>query len=249
MINYLAGGGFPSPTDPGPADRGDNFFSGGTNLSSTMTQRIDAGNLAGVIESGQVSFLLSAWLGGFANQNDTATIVAHFLDNSNAEIGSAQLAPVTAAERGNVTKLLFREQLNSLPATTRFINLELSAVRVPTGENDGYADNISLVLMLTGDLDFNGLVNAADWGLFRSGQHVDMAGLTLGQAFALGDFNGDLHNNHADFVIFKTTFEATNGAGSFVQMLASVPEPTTLVMCTLALSACVWERRRRSRRG
>ena len=30
LINYLAGDGFPSPTDPGPPDRGNNFFSGGT---------------------------------------------------------------------------------------------------------------------------------------------------------------------------------------------------------------------------
>ena len=93
MINYLAGNGFPSPADPGPADRGANFFSGGTNVTSTMTQKIDVGNLAGKIGNGQVSFLLSAWLGGFSNQTDTATVIAHFLDSSNTEIGSSQLAP------------------------------------------------------------------------------------------------------------------------------------------------------------
>jgi hypothetical protein len=248
-INYLASGGFPSPTDPGPADRGDNFFSGGTNLTSTMTQRIDVTNLAATIGGGHVSFLLSAWLGGYFNQNDTATVIAHFLNSSNAEIGAAQLAPVTAAERGNVTKFLLREQLAGLPSQTRFINLELSAVRLPTGENDGYADNIALTLLLTGDLDFNGLVNVSDWSIFRSGQQVNMTGLTLGQAFALGDLNGDLRNDHADFVMFKSTFDAANGVGAFVRMLASVPESSTIALCALALSALIGERTRRRRQG
>lgn len=248
MINYLAGGGFPSPSDPGPADRGKNFFSGGTNLTSTMTQRIDVGNLTSAIANGQVTFLLSAWLGGFTNQNDTATVVAHFLDSTSAEIGLVQLLPVTAADRGNVTKFLLREQLNSLPTATRYIDIELTATRVPTGENDGYADNISLMLLRTGDLDFNGVINVADWSLFRNGQHVNMSGLTLAQAFALGDFTGDLHNNHADFVIFKSAFDAANGAGAFVAMLASVPEPSAVSLCILALSLPLVGKRLRGRR-
>ena len=44
--------------------------------------------------------------------------------------------------------LLFRDQVGDLPALTRFDQLELTATRAPTGENDGYADNISLVLAL-----------------------------------------------------------------------------------------------------
>jgi hypothetical protein len=248
MINYLAGGGFPSPTDPGPADRGANFFSGGTDLVSTMTQRIDVGSLSDVIDSGLTTFLLSAWLGGFANQNDTATVVAHFLNDSGAQLGFAQLAPVTSAERGDVTKFLFREQLNSLPTSTRFIDIELTATRLPTGENDGYADNISLILLLAGDLDFNGLVNVADWILFRDGQHTSMTGLTLAEAFERGDLNGDLHNDHADFVIFKTAFDALNGEGAFVRMLAAVPEPSTLTLCALVQLGLIRDRARHRRR-
>ncbi|HEX6961521.1 MAG TPA: alkaline phosphatase family protein, partial [Lacipirellula sp.] len=126
QINYLAGNGFPSPSDPGPEDRGSSFFSGGLNAISTMTQRIDVSNLASAISGGEVSFVLSAWLGGYLNQNDRATVVARLLDGAGAEIGSAELAPVTAAERGNATKLLFREQLAALPSETRFVDLELT---------------------------------------------------------------------------------------------------------------------------
>jgi hypothetical protein len=229
LINYLAGNGFPSPADPGPANRGANFFSGGTNATSTMTQRIDVGNLSALVDEGGVDFELSAWLGGFSNQNDRATVIAHFLDESNAEIGVAQLAEVTATDRGNVTKLMFREMLGDLPALTRYVNIELTAIRA-SGENDGYADNISLILGATGDLNFDGSIDPADWAIFRNGQHAVMTGFTRSQALGLGDLNGDFQNNHADFVMFKSIFESSHGQGSFASMLANVPEPNNLLL-------------------
>ena len=229
LVNYLAGNGFPSPADPGPANRGNNFFSGGTNAVSTMTQRIDVSNLASAIDSDNLDFTLSAWLGGYSSQNDTASVIAHFLNASNSEIGTAQLAAVTATERGNVTKLLFRERLGDVPTSTRSINIELIATR-STGENDGYADNISFILGLMGDLNFDAAINVADWNLFRSGQQVNMTGLTRGQALALGDLNGDFHNDHADFVLFKSAFDSANGTGSFAAMLGAVPEPATILL-------------------
>jgi hypothetical protein len=241
-IIYGAPAGFPTIADPGPSDRGRNFFSGGTNATSTMTQRIDVSNLAAAISGGRVSFDLSAWLGGYSNQNDTATVIAHFLDGADTELGTAQLAPVTAADRGNATKFLFREQLAALPAQTRFVNIELKAIRA-TGENDGYADDISFRLLLTGDLDFNGVVNAADWSLFRGGQHTDMRAFSPLDAFIHGDLNGDRRNDHADFVIFKSTFDALNGAGAFAAMAAYVPEPSSLASMGMALAAIAFRLR------
>jgi hypothetical protein len=99
-----------------------------------------------------------------------------------------------------------------------------------TGENDGYADNISFLLGLLGDLNLDGAVNVSDWILFRNGQQVNMAGLTQAQARALGDLDGDFRNDHADFVLFKATFESLNGTGSFATMLATVPEPATILL-------------------
>jgi hypothetical protein len=243
LINYLAGGGFPSPSDPGPADRGDNFFSGGVNAVSTMTQRIDVSNLSDLIDGGGVDFMFSAWLGGFGAQNDRATVFAQFLDETATQLGAAQLTEVTAAERGNVTKFLLREQLGDLPILTRFIEIELTAMRA-TGQNDGYADNISFTVGLTGDLDFNALIDSADWSIFRSGQHIDMTGFTRSQALSSGDLNGDFRNDHADFVLFKSVFEMTNGSGSFADMLARVPEPASIQLGMLVALAMLrrWQR-------
>jgi hypothetical protein len=235
LLNYLAGNGFPSPTDPGPVDRGNNFFSGGLNAISTMTQRIDVSSLTSLVDGNAIDFELSGWLGGFSNQNDRATVIARFLDGSNAVIGSAQLAEVTAAERGNVTKLMFRELLGDLPMLTRYIDIELTATRA-SGENDGYADNISLILGLTGDLDFDASIDASDWAIFRSGQHANMTGFSRSQALGLGDLNGDFRNDHTDFVMFKSVFEAANGEGSFAAMLG-VPEPSSILLASAAALA------------
>jgi hypothetical protein len=247
LVNYLAGNGFPTPQNPGPANRGNNFLSGGTNAVSTMTQRIDVGNLASMIDSGNLDFTLSAWLGGFGSQNDTASVVAHFLDGANSDIGSAQLSAVTAAERGNLTGLLFRARFGDVPALTRWINIELIATR-STGQNDGYADNISFFLGPMGDLNFDAAISSDDWIMFRGGQHVDMTGLTRSQALALGDLNGDFHNDFDDFVLFKSAFEAANGAGSFAAMLATVPEPSTILLVLFSGFALAGQtgRRRRS---
>jgi hypothetical protein len=243
-ISYLAGNGFPSPTDPGPADRGDSFFSGGLLAVSTITQRIDVGNLSSMIDEGNLDFLLSAWLGGYLDQNDTATVIARFRDGTNNQIGMAQLAAVTAGQRGNVTSLLLREQFGDIPTLTRFVDIELTATRA-TGENDGYADNISFAIALAGDLDFDAVIDSADWALFRNGQHVEMTGFTRSQALALGDLNGDFANDFADFQMFKAAFESFHGAGSFAAMLAQVPEPSLILLTGIGLSILGVARRRR----
>jgi hypothetical protein len=237
LIPYTAGDGFPSPSDPGPTNRGSNFFSGGTNSSSAMTQRIDVSNLASTIDGGMAGFSLSAWLGGFGSQSDSATVTARYYDAANIQIGSTQLAAVTAADRGNITELLFRQKFGYVPPQTRAIEILLTATS-SAGDNDGYADNISFALNPTssfGDLNNDGFVDVADWQQFRSGQQINMSGFTAAQALAAGDVNGDFRNDHADFVLFKSVFDAVNGGGAFVTMLASVPEPTRAILAAMSL--------------
>jgi hypothetical protein len=55
----------------------------------------------------------------------------------------------------------------------------------------------------------------------------------LAEAYRLGDLTGDRQNNHADFVMFKSLYDAANGAGAFA-LMASVPEPTTVVLVLTA---------------
>jgi len=81
-----------------------------------------------------------------------------------------------------------------------------------------------------GDLNTNGVINSADWTILRTNQHANLSGLSLAEAYRAGDLTGDKLNNHADFVAFKSIYEAANGAGSFALMLSNVPEPSGIVL-------------------
>jgi hypothetical protein len=79
------------------------------------------------------------------------------------------------------------------------------------------------------DLNGDNLVNDDDALQYLAGFHADLSGLTLDQAFAMGDVNGDRKNDYADFRIFKDAFDGNNGLGAFEAAFA-VPEPTNLGM-------------------
>lgn len=97
-----------------------------------------------------------------------------------------------------------------------------------------------------GDLNGDCAVDTADWIQFRSNQLTDLTGLTAVQALAKGDLNADYRNNHADFVLFKQAYDAHNGAGAFVAMLAAVPEPATGWLAIVGLTGWLGAGRRRA---
>ncbi len=133
---------------PGPPDRGANYFAGGCcAVTSQLRQSIDLSGGAALIDASSVSFVLSGWLGGFSGQDNNATLSVTFRDGSAAAIGSPfVIGPVLAADRNSVTGLLFRKLTADVPANARSAQIDL----VQTGDgfyNDGYADNLSLVLL------------------------------------------------------------------------------------------------------
>jgi hypothetical protein len=137
---------WPTPSDPGPPNRGRQFFSGGVAATSQATQTIDLAARAGVIDTGDVTFELAGFLGGFSSQGDNAVLTAIFRDGFDGSLGEATIGPVTAADRGNRSGLLARSTSGAVPVGTRRIELVLVLSRVSGSFNDGYADNLSLVL-------------------------------------------------------------------------------------------------------
>ncbi len=104
VVNYNTSGGFPTYTDPGPANRGSNFFAGGSNNgSSSATQIIDLSGSASIIDTGNVGYDLSGYFGGFASQDDNAILTTIFLNGGSSSISSAVLGPVYAGDRGSLT--------------------------------------------------------------------------------------------------------------------------------------------------
>jgi hypothetical protein len=142
---YGANTNFPSFASPGPANRGTNFFLGGT-TSGSILQRISIADIAEDVDSSGVSYALSGWFGGAGAQEDWALLIVRFLDAAGTVIGSNTVGQVTATDRGGVTGLLFRSTNGALPSGTRFIEFTLTH-RVVTGMNDASADNLSFVLM------------------------------------------------------------------------------------------------------
>jgi tRNA A-37 threonylcarbamoyl transferase component Bud32 len=131
--------------DPGPPDRGANFFTGGPgNAQSSASQTIDVSQGSGGIDSGDKKYTLSGWLGGFAAQGDNATVNVTFQDAGGNTLGTDKIGPVTDVARKDQTGLVKAEQTGTVPKGTRKVVVEIVMLRTEGSYNDGYADGISL---------------------------------------------------------------------------------------------------------
>jgi hypothetical protein len=132
-------------------------------------------------------------------------------------------------------------------AHTRTINLGNSWIRTPTEDLAfQYISGTQVVsgivnytghsgsAFANGDFNRDSAVNSADWMIFRTNQHGDFTGKSGAEAYLMGDISGDFQNNHTDFIIFKALYDAANGAGSFLAMVSSVPEPSSIILVLAA---------------
>jgi hypothetical protein len=94
----------------GPTDAGSGYFYGGFDtsndsngnpLAATAYQDIDLSSTASSIDTGDVTYGLSAWLGGYADQDDNAQITVQFRSWTGTVLGSALVGPVLEADRGD----------------------------------------------------------------------------------------------------------------------------------------------------
>ena len=111
---------------------------------------IDVTSAATQIDAGTLPFTLSGWLGGWEGQDDNAVLRVTFKDAAGATLGSGSIGPVLAAERNSVTSLVSKTTSGTVPAKTRRVEVVLEMTRTSGSYNDGYADNLSLVLGTAG---------------------------------------------------------------------------------------------------
>lgn len=100
---------------------------------------------------------------------------------------------------------------------------------------------------VSGDLDFDGTLDADDYGILTLNAETSLSGLSDAAAYQLGDLNGDGANNVLDFGIFKNEFIDANGTPAFALLVTGVPEPGTLGLAALGLITMASRRRRPSR--
>jgi hypothetical protein len=126
---------------------GESFFAGGPDsAASSATQVVSVASDAARIDAGSESATLSALLGGYLTQTDSATVTATFLNAGGATLGTLAIGPVTPDDRQSATTLLARSATAAVPAGTRSISVRIDATRNEGAFNDGYADNVSLTL-------------------------------------------------------------------------------------------------------
>lgn len=143
----------------GPINRGRNLFFGGAGrASSSANQSINVNSLAAVIDAGRAAFDLSGWLGGYATDQDIASLNINFLDQTNQSLGIASISAPNPAERNNITGLFLKSTSGYVPVGTRQINVVLNANYARGRVNDSYADNLSLVITQVPEPSISGLV-------------------------------------------------------------------------------------------
>ncbi|MEY9859279.1 hypothetical protein ABH935_004907 [Catenulispora sp. GAS73] len=146
QVCYGASGGFPTAAEgPQPTGVGGKaFFDGGSTATASMSQTVSVSGQASRIASGTLPYSLSAWIGGYSTQGDNAGLVATFLNASGTSLGTATLAPVTAAQRGNQTELVEETATGTVPVGTSSVTFTVNYTRQAGTGDDGYVDNIAM---------------------------------------------------------------------------------------------------------
>ena len=96
------------------------------------------------------------------------------------------------------------------------------------------------------DLNFNSGVDLDDWSIFVGNAYGNLSGLSGAEAYGKGDLDGDGDNDYHDFLLFKSDFNAANGAGALEAAMLGVPEPSSLVLVFGGAAAWLCGRRQRA---
>ena len=129
------------------SDRGKCYFVGQYDANTSMSQILNLNGYMNDIDTSNVSFNLSAWVGGWQGQDDTAVLSIGFL-GSNYQIAGNRTStdPVLDQQRGGITALVFRQKTGIVPVSARFINITVTMTATHGPWNDGSADDICVAL-------------------------------------------------------------------------------------------------------
>ena len=108
------------------SDRGDCYFFGYQSETTSMWQTVNFGSRldTSLIDSAQIKYNLSAWLGGLNNQNDSVIIYLTFSDDNNQIQGNVtSLGPVLALERQNISSLMFKQTTGFVPVNSHILTV------------------------------------------------------------------------------------------------------------------------------
>ena len=148
VVPYGAPGGFPVVgTDVVQGAHGANFFAGGPSTSGAQaTQTISLAAASAAIDAGMVAFVVSGDFGGFADDHDSAYLDVAFQDAARNPIGTTTTIGDYPLNDRVKTGLWGKVLLGPVPAGARYAVVTLNMIHENGAYNDGYADNLRLVL-------------------------------------------------------------------------------------------------------
>jgi hypothetical protein len=167
----------------------------------------DAAGLARIAANGIAAFVGDSLL-TFGNGRDViASVMAHEIGH-NLGLSHTSSGGANLMSPGGTTEQLTSAQIDTVFSATNFPRL------VP--------------LVLAGDYNGNGVVDAADYSVWRNSMGDVGSGLA-----ADGDGNGRIDD--ADYTVWKSNFGDTGGTGAIHTVAATVPEPASFVAAALAI--------------
>jgi hypothetical protein len=139
---------------PGPADRGNSYFAGGSGGTATLEQDVRLVAPNGSSVAGGTTVTVDGWLGGLGSSNDSPSVGLAFRGAGGATLSTATLGPVTHEARHNTTALLHTSRTVGVPSGTTNVLVSL-VMTTPSvsydgwngsvpGNNQAWADNLSL---------------------------------------------------------------------------------------------------------
>jgi uncharacterized protein (TIGR03437 family) len=204
------GAGWISTTDPSPVDAGINLFCG----PGDSYQDLDVSPAASLIDAGQVTYQLSAWLGSASN-NLSPTLTYIFYDWTGKQL--ATTAQLTASHSG--AGLAEASNADTLPAGTRRVHIALA---FPA---DFYtADDISFILSAPSGppvIDPGGIVNLTAFGggqTVSQGSWVEIYGRNLASTTA--SWSGSDFNNGVGPTSLQGVSVSIGGEPAFVNYVS-----------------------------
>lgn len=131
---------------PSQGEGGKAFLADGPYGDSSIAQMVDVSTAAVQIDGGKVTYTLSGWLGGWGTLTGDAKVTARYLNAQGKTLSTAVLSGDTPAARGRQNAFLAKSATGNVPIGTRSIAVTVDFTRDPSSYNQGYADNLSLVL-------------------------------------------------------------------------------------------------------
>ncbi len=203
-------------TDPGPVDRGSKVFCRAiAGETASMYQDLDVSPAAALIDASQITYQISAWLGGLSGVGVTPTMTYTFYDWSGNQLGTTGKFGPDYVDGSSLVEV---SGSGTLPSGTRRVHIQLdfSATMV--------ADNISFILSAPNGppvIDPGGIVNLTAFGgglAVAQGSWIEIYGRNLASTTA--SWSGSDFNNGVGPTTLQGVSVSIGGQPAFVNYIS-----------------------------